>query len=190
MDAPGPGRALVVHESWFGNTEVVAGAVATALRARGLHVRTADVDEVDPLDVLVFDLVVLGAPTHAFSLSRASTRTEALRRGAERGQFRVGMREWLDRLPGPTETGSLPRFAVFDTRASRLRHFPAAAGPRAARVLRHAGHEVVGPIGGFCVSDVEGPLVDGELARAAAWIDDVVDRLGTTVAVSSRAEER
>jgi flavorubredoxin len=71
-------RALVVFESMFGNTEAIAHAVADGLRS------TMDVDVVEvgaapasPADDV--DLLVVGGPTHAFGLTRPSTRQDAAR---------------------------------------------------------------------------------------------------------------
>lgn len=90
-------RALVVYESMFGNTESVARAVATAL-GRWMGVALQDVSQAPgPADAAV-DLVVVGGPTHAFSLSRGSTRADAISQGATHGKQDVGLREWLARL--------------------------------------------------------------------------------------------
>ena len=78
-------KALVVYESMFGNTEEVARAVAEGVGETmdvSLHeVSTAPA----PITDLV-DLVVVGGPTHAFSLSRPSTRADAIDKGADPGR--------------------------------------------------------------------------------------------------------
>jgi len=62
-------RAAVVYESMFGNTRRVAEAVAEEL---SLHMETdlMEVGEAPGRLEAAVDLVVVGAPTHAFSLSR------------------------------------------------------------------------------------------------------------------------
>jgi hypothetical protein len=119
--APAP-RAAVVYESMFGNTSHVAHAVADGLRAAGCDTETAEVNtapEPHP-DVA---LLVVGAPTHAFSLSRPRTRQDAVSQGAPPTRAGRGLREWLQETepPGPA-TG----MAVFDTRVSKARRLPAA----------------------------------------------------------------
>ena len=70
---------LVVHESMFGNTRAIAEAIAADLPG---HVEVVDVtDEPAPLPAHV-DLLVVGGPTHAFSMSRAGTRRDAVAQGA------------------------------------------------------------------------------------------------------------
>jgi hypothetical protein len=93
-------RALVVFESMFGNTELVARAVAVGLAEH------TDVDVVRarpgvmPRDDV--DLVVVGGPTHAFGLTRRSTRVSAGQQGADEVAAQgTGLREWLDLPPGP-----------------------------------------------------------------------------------------
>lgn len=157
-------RAVVAHESMFGNTEAVATAVADGLREEGYDVTTVDVTvmpTVSPADV---DVLVVGAPTHAFSLSRASTRKDAVRQGAPPIHGGVGLREWIAALPA----SGLPPFAVFDTRVAKARRLPS-AGRTAARLMSRRSDRLLVPVAGFTVADVKGPLSDGELSRARAW---------------------
>ena len=65
-------RALVVYESMYGNTHVVAQHIADGLRPT-FEVDVVPVGEATPERVAVADLVVAGGPTHAHGLSRLST---------------------------------------------------------------------------------------------------------------------
>jgi hypothetical protein len=157
-------KALMVYESMFGNTEKVARAVAEGL-AESMEVEVHEVSDAPaPITDLV-DLIVVGGPTHAFSLSRPSTRADAVERGATQGELDVGLREWLSRLSGPPHSELV---AAFDTRADRVRRLPGSAAHKAARLARHHGYELVGT-DSFYVSDTEGPLLPGELDRATSW---------------------
>lgn len=171
-------RAWVVYESMFGNTEAVAYAVADGLRAQAYDVTCADVSAAPHDGPLTADLLVVGAPTHAFSLSRVDTRADALFRGATTERPDVGLREWLTDL-GPAPAAP-PVVAVFDTRASRVRRVPMSAGRSAARMLRRRGYRLDGPEG-FVVADTHGPLVAGELSRAKTW--------GRTLGAASRTPQ-
>ena len=157
-------RALVVFESMFGNTERVARAVAEGL-AEHIHVNLvrAGPDVTLPDDV---DLVVVGGPTHAFGMSRPSTRVSAGQQGAGESAAGTGLREWLDTLPGPM--GHRPATAAFDTRI-RKPGVPGSAARSAARRLRHAGLPVVVPPMSFWVNGTGGPLLPGEEDRASSW---------------------
>ena len=53
-------------------------------------------------------LLVVGAPTHAFSMSRPSTRLDAVRQGADAQRAAWGMREWLGACHAATVRRLLP----------------------------------------------------------------------------------
>src|SRR3954451_4417460 len=159
-------RALVMYESMFGNSERVARAVADGLGAVA-QVVVLDVTVSLPGDVPGgVDLLVVGGPTHALSMSRPSTREEAIRQGPRHGLVSRGLREWLEGLPA--DLHALP-YAAFDTRVSRARHLPGSAARSAARIVRrHHARQVLAPES-FFVDDVAGPLGEEELDRARAW---------------------
>ena len=71
-------RAIVVYESMFGHTRAVAEAIGTGLEAAGAsEVRVLNVGQADPPSLVGADLVVVGGPTHAWGMSRPSTRKNA-----------------------------------------------------------------------------------------------------------------
>ncbi|MEQ6900519.1 flavodoxin domain-containing protein [Nocardioides sp. YIM 152588] len=161
-------HAVVVYESMFGNTEQIASGIAAGLEAAGATTATVDVGRLEPDDLAGCGLLVVGAPTHAFSLSRASTREDAVRQGADPARAVTGVREWLTTVDAAfPRLEDRPRVAVFDTRAQKVRRLPGSAG-RAARVLRACGFTVVDRAT-FLVLDVKGPLAAGELDRAREW---------------------
>lgn len=158
-------RCLVVYESMFGNTAAVAGAVADGLRAAtGIEAERYEVDQA-PGSLDGFELVVVGAPTHALSLPRPATRVDAAKRRPEPLVSNgAGIREWLQLVEG----GPTPlRVAAFDTRIKKPLLFGSAARA-AARQLRRRHFPVVGTRS-FWVHGLLGPLVDGELDRARRW---------------------
>jgi hypothetical protein len=159
-------RALVAYESMFGNTERVARAVAAGLRLEGIDATVVDVGEHPEADLTDVDLLVLGAPTHGFSLSRPVSRHDAVRQGGREEAERSGMREWLASLP---HSDRPVLAATFDTRVTKVRYLPASASRRAARGLTERGHRMVSPPVGFLVQDVCGPLESREVDRAIAW---------------------
>jgi flavodoxin len=172
--------AVVVYESMFGNTEEVARAVAAGL---GEHLSTRVVrvgDELAPLDEGV-DIVVLGGPTHAFSMSRPGSREDAVRKGAAPAVAREGVREFLG--------GSRPQawrgpVATFDTRVAKVRHMPGSAARKAAAILRRQGHRLVAEPESFYVADIRGPLLAGEIQRARTW----GAQLGASVRETARTD--
>ncbi len=164
-------RALVVYESMFGSTRAIAESVAEGLSER-IDTRVVAAHEVGPEDLADIDLLVVGAPTHAHGMPRASTRTGAPsyvdRSG---GQLHLekdadtdsGVRELLDALaPLPIDG------AAFDTRVDMA---PVLSG-RASRGIAKAlsGHAVAlaVPPESFLV-DKHTELLSGEVDRALAW---------------------
>ncbi|MGF1646434.1 MAG: flavodoxin family protein [Kineosporiaceae bacterium] len=155
---------LVVVESVLGHTREVAEAVAEGVRreAPSASVRVLGVTQADADQVARAGLLVVGGPTHAFSMSTPRTRDGA------RDQFHVepppeGVREWLARVPALEGR----RVAAFDTRVRFP--LPGHAAPAIARHLRRRGGRLLVEPEGFLVAGSEGPLVAGELDRAREW---------------------
>jgi hypothetical protein len=124
------------------------------------------------------DLLVAGGPTHAFGLSRASTReTAAQQAGTTVTPVEVGLREWLQRLVGPTAPIVA---ATFDTRIQH-RGIPGSAARGAGKRLGRLGFPLLVPATTFWVTDTPGPLVEGEVARARRWGESLAARLLTPV---------
>jgi hypothetical protein len=160
--------ALVAVESVFGNTrriaEAVARGLAEALGETG-RVRIADVSGGAGCADGV-DLLVVGGPTHAFAMTRLSTRRSAAEQaGGGALAAEIGLREWLAALPEPAKGA---RAAAFDTRMDRPR-LPGSAAVGATRRLRRRGYHLVAPPETFRVTGTRGPLREGELDRARDW---------------------
>lgn len=156
-------RAIVIYESLWGNTEKVARAIARGLEP-GMTVEVVDAESA-PATVDDYDLVVVGGPTHAFSMTRPSTReTAVLSNGAPR-KLERGIREWLDDLGAIARP---VRAATFDTRVDAPR-LPGSAAKAARHELRSHGFDVSVKAETFRVHGYEGPLLDGELDRAESW---------------------
>jgi hypothetical protein len=155
--------AWVVYESMFGNTRAVAEAIASGMGDRAVVMSVAEAPSVVPASV---SLVVAGGPTHAFGMSRTTTRQDAVSRGAvERVAPGGGLREWLDGLTIEAST----RVATFDTRIDKMRHLPGSAARAAARAMRRTGHRTLVKPESFYVRDIDGPLLEGETDRAREW---------------------
>jgi hypothetical protein len=163
-------RALVVYESMFGNTKAVAEVVALAL-SRDFEVDLTECGSAPcplPDDVA---LLVVGAPTHAFSLSRANTRGSARQQApATARPSESGLRDWLGCLQhnGRASRPAGLVAAAFDTKVAHPR-LPGSAAGAAAKKLHHLGVDVVVAPKTFYVEGTQGPLVDGEGDAALEW---------------------
>lgn len=158
-------KALVVYESMFGNTEQVARAIADGLRET-MSVDLCEVQDAPTVPSDDVDVIVAGGPTHAFSMSRTSTRTDAIAKGAAHGTVDFGLREWINGIPDERHASSL---VTFDTRVTKVRHLPGSAARSAAKAGRKHGFATYAPPESFYVEDMSGPLHEGELERATAW---------------------
>jgi len=165
-------RTVVVYESMYGNTHLVADEVAAGIRdVTGPEVVVVPVDEADAARLDGIDLLVVGGPTHVHGMTRESTRKAAVEAADKEGSGLTvdpdaegpGLREWFDAL------GDLSvRAAAFDTRMDA----PAAVTGRASkgigkRLRRHGCALVVQPQS-FLVTK-QNRLVDHEAAHARDW---------------------
>ena len=150
-------KALIVYDSFFGNTEQIAQAIGQALGSPD-EVETLRVNQVAPTRLAGATLLIVGSPTRGFRPSE-------------------GVTKFLDAIP---KYGLIDvKVAAFDTRISvrdidnRLlnvfvRLFGYAAQPIANKLVNKGG-TLVTPPEGFFVKGSEGPLKDGERDRAIEW---------------------
>jgi hypothetical protein len=164
-------RALVVYESMFGNTERIARAIRDGMQQSvpAEIVPAYRAPTVVPADVR---LLVVGRPTHAFSMSRPSTRQDATKQDDVVMPIEVGIREWLRALAGDTTAGRTSNHlevATFDTRIAKVRRLPGSAARSAAKVLRKLGFRLISPSASFFVDETTGPIREVEIERARRW---------------------
>jgi hypothetical protein len=164
-------RALVVYESMYGNTRVIAGGIADGLRATH-EVTLVPVAGATGDLVAGADLLVVGGPTHMHGLSSARTRRMAAQAAATRDSglsldpdaTGPGVH---DLLKGIGRGHALA--AAFDT---RLHTIPAAfsgrASPGIGRLLKRHGYRVIAAPESFLVTP-QNTLLDGEDSRARRW---------------------
>lgn len=172
-------RALVVYESMYGNTHVVASNIANGLRAH-YEVTLVPVAEATAQLVAGADLLVVGGPTHMRGLSSAMSRRMAAQAAAKSDSgLRLdpdaagpGLRDWLNGL-----TGGHALAAAFDTRIGDIPVFTGRASRVVARMLKRHGYRLVAAPESFLVSS-HSTLLYGESSRARRW--------GMTVGAASK----
>jgi hypothetical protein len=166
-------RTLLVYESMFGNTRAVAEAIAAGFGPGLSIVEVSGAPAAVGSDV---DLVIVGGPTHAFSMTRPTTRADAERQAKDGVVSRRGIREWLDEVELPTPR---PSVATFDTRIRKPSWLTGSAAKAAAKRLRARGCRPPVGLESFFVVGTPGPLADGEVDRARDWGRALRDRVGT-----------
>ena len=155
-------KALIIYDSFFGNTEQIAQAIGNALGSQE-DLEILRVSNVKPEQLTGLKLLIVGSPTRAFRPTPA-----------------------INRLLGSIPKHGLKgvKVAAFDTRISMndidspilpplVKVFGYAAKPIADR-LKKKGGELAMPPEGFFVKGTEGPLKEGELERAADWTKQIV----------------
>jgi hypothetical protein len=161
-------RVVIVYESFFGNSRLVAEAIADGVRLDSpcAEVRCVNVMDADADVARGADLLVVGGPTHMHGMSSAISRRIALHSDAKAMNTRpaIGLRELIRDLP---RVAWGTRAAAFDTRGEARGVGGASQG--IARRLRSRGYTLVSRPTGFTVTGVDGPLAEGELARAGTW---------------------
>jgi hypothetical protein len=188
-------RIAVVYESVFGNTHVVADAIAEGVRDAQPEatVHLIRVGEPDAHRVEEADLLIVGRPTHMLGMTTRTSRSMALQsdeqhrlgdeehpgHAIEPGAEGPGVRGWFHGLPHAAKG----RFAAaFDTRGES-RVAGGAAHGIAARLRRH-GYRLIAQAEGFHITGTEGPLAAGELDRARRWAAELTRRAATELSAA------
>ena len=167
-------RALVVYESMYGNTHVVASNVADGLRATH-EVTLVPVAEATEDLVAGADLLVVGGPTHMHGLSSPASRRMAAQAAAKPASglsldpdaCGPGLRDWLKGL-GPGIGTARALVAAFDTRFNGVPAFTGAASRGIGRMAKRHGYRLIAAPESFLVGQ-QNTLLDGEAARARRW---------------------
>ncbi|MDQ7993242.1 MAG: flavodoxin domain-containing protein [Propionicimonas sp.] len=163
--------ALIVVESYWGNTAAIAAAVADGLRQAGVEPTLVDAADAPVSIGPETGLLLIGAPTHNMALPGPSSRRTAATRGAPADG--PGVREWLERLR--FEAAAV--VYAFDTHTSK--YSGSAAEDAVRRLRRSPARAQVGER--FQIAGDPPVLREGELARAAAWGRQLAAGIGADV---------
>jgi len=178
-------RAVIVYESMYGNTRVIADAIGRGLGPDG-ETLVVPVAQARPELLEGVGLVVVGGPTHVHGLSRASTRRSA-REAADKpasgltmdpGAKGPGLRDWFEGL-GRVDTAA----AAFDTRLDAPAMFTGRASKAIARLLRRHGAAMAAEPESFLVTKAN-RLRAGEEDRALEWGRRLAGRAAGQVTIS------
>ena len=151
-------KALLIYDSFFGNTEKIALAVGTVLGADVFKVQ-----KVKPEQLAGLGLLIVGSPTRAFSPS-------------------PDIKSFMKKLPYNALQGV--KVAAFDTRIAindtgskflsfMVKLFGYADKPIAKALVKKGGTLVLATEG-YYVKESEGPLKEGEIDRATEWANKIL----------------
>ena len=175
-------RVLVVYESMYGNTHVIASNIADGLRAAH-EVTLVPVADATADLIGQADLLVVGAPTHVHGLPTASSR-QAARKAAvnpdsglmlDPDAGGLALRDWLGGLAGGPALA-----AAFDTRLTAAPVLTGRASHSIGKILRRHGYRLIMPPESFLVTKLN-TLVDGESSRARRWGSELAATAGLAV---------
>lgn len=172
-------RAVIVYESMYGNTHLIADAIAEGMEPDNevmvIPVSRATRELLDGVD-----LVVAGGPTHMHGMSRPSSRKAAVEQAGKPGGQLVldasatadgpGLREWLGSLGRVSASG-----AAFDTRIGGPAIVVGQASKGIGKLLGQHGLTLLAPPKSFLVSK-ESVLQPGEEDRAREWGRELAGR--------------
>lgn len=153
-------KTLIIYDSMFGNTKQIAEAIADGIAAADTKVLNVSEARIEDLESV--DLLIIGTPTHG-------------------GRAKPAAQEFLNLIPAGALAGKI--VTAFDTRFAPadqnfflrlLMKLIGFAAPRVASALAGKGGKLAAPAEGFIVLKKEGPLRDGELARAKEWAKSLV----------------
>lgn len=138
-------KSLVIFDSNYGNTQLIANTIAKQLKSRTVYI-----DDFSIQDLEGVELLIVGSPINAWGPTPK-------------------IKELLDSL----KPGELNGFKVasFDTRVKLFIHGDAAK--KISQKLEKAGGKVVAPPQGFIVEGGEGPLKEGEVDKAIKWANSM-----------------
>ncbi len=149
-------NALIVYDSQFGNTERIAQCITSTLKDWG-QARSVRVDQVYLEELEGMDMLILGCPTQGMRQTPA-------------------MQSFIAHIP--RELLNSLSVACFDTRF-RGGFWMLSAAPAMAKQLHMMGAEPVVPPESFYVKAMkkEGPLIAGEMERAATWATKLSEKV-------------
>jgi hypothetical protein len=163
-------KAIVVYESYWGNTASVARAVAAGL---GEGARAMSTSEAAGEALAGIDLIVAGSPIIAFSLPSEKTRNDMLAKPDKKAPSppdlsHPSIRTWLVALPHAAVSGGgkVVRAAAFET---GFKLSPGGSAGKILKMLREKGYLPAAKKQRFLVKTGYGPMKEGELDRARAW---------------------
>ena len=175
-------RALVIYESMYGNTHVVASNIADGLRGT-YEVTLVPVAGATANLLAEADLLVVGAPAHMHGMATASSR-QAARNATAKPENGLtldpdaggpALRDWLSGLAGGHALA-----AAFDTRLAGAPALTGRASRGISRLLRQHAYHLIAPPESFLVTKLD-TLVDGESSRARRWGEALAAAAGLAV---------
>ncbi|MBS3914711.1 MAG: flavodoxin family protein [Bacteroidetes bacterium] len=134
-------NALIIYDSNYGNTRLVAEAMAESIKGSAISVKDFEMGNLGNLDLLI-----VGSPINGWRPTPA-------------------IKNFLENIPNGKLKGI--QAAAFDTRIKSF--LSGNAAKRIYQALNTKGAKMIGTPVGFYVKHTEGPLLEKELENARIW---------------------
>jgi flavodoxin len=139
-------KALIVYDTKYGMTEKVAQAIGSGMRTGGVgEVQLRKAENVTAEELRAADAWVFGSPVHIGGATRAAKHA----------------------LKDASKLAAGKKVSAFDTRFANSKG--AGAAGKLADGLKETGAQMVAEPQWFIVDKTEGPLADGEEAKATEF---------------------
>jgi flavodoxin len=151
-------KFIIVFSSWFGNTRKVAEAIGRAVSQNEENqVLVKEIKEVDPKEVLDYDVILIGSPNHMGGPTRSA-------------------KKFIDEL-GKLDLKD-KRGAVFDTYVRENVHVNKAVRKMTKRINQKIpSMKLIADGLSILVKGVRGPLAEGELAKCEEFGNKISSQL-------------
>ena len=143
-------KTVIVYDSWFGNTQKVAEAIGKGINeTEKTAVAIKKIKEIDPNEVLAYDVILIGSPNHMGGPTR-------------------NVKKFIDKL-GLLELED-KKVAVFDTYVRKNVHVGKTVRKMEKRIHKKIPNLklIVGGLS-ILVKGVKGPIVRGELSKCTIF---------------------
>jgi flavodoxin len=141
-------KTLVIYDSNFGNSKMIADAIAETVQGRAISVKEISAEMMEKVNLLI-----VGSPINAWQATEK-------------------IRQFLNKLPQGSLVGV--QAAAFDTRVKIF--ISGNAAKKISKSLVEKGAIIISEPKGFYVKGNEGPLLDGEIDNAKKWGSDILKK--------------
>jgi flavodoxin len=139
-------KTLVIYDTNFGNTRIIAEAIAKGF---GNQAKVVSASKISKEDIDQITHIVVGSPIYQWKPTE-------------------NMMKWLNSLKDNQLAGI--KATTFDT---RVRIFHGDAANKIANALEKAGARLFSPSKMFFVNGKQGPLASGEIEKAFQWGEEL-----------------
>lgn len=150
-------KGIVIYDTSYGNTKIIAENIAETLKESGLEVHLSHVKDIKELRAKDYDFLIFGSPTKIGNMSFTFRRFLGKIKGEE----------WRDKP-----------FASFDTEMPDvIAKGGASAAEKIAETLSEKGLKQVLPVLKAAVSGIKGPLEEGEVENTKKYAKELASKL-------------